>query len=171
MELAEDYALPVDIPFSRLNEKQIELLWQGVPERDFGGLNGFFAWLERRKYKMHLRIFLSRWRTYDPCPSCHGDRLNPGALAYRIGSQNLAEMSREKVLDLKERLDGLVLEEEQEEVAGRVLQQIRVRLGYLCEVGLGYLTLDRPLRTLSGGETQRVALTSSLSAKPNVSII
>ncbi|MEE2826655.1 MAG: excinuclease ABC subunit A, partial [Planctomycetota bacterium] len=165
MELAEDYALPVDIPFSRLNEKQIELLWQGVPERDFGGLNGFFAWLERRKYKMHLRIFLSRWRTYDPCPSCHGDRLNPGALAYRIGSQNLAEMSREKVLDLKERLDGLVLEEEQEEVAGRVLQQIRVRLGYLCEVGLGYLTLDRPLRTLSGGETQRVALTSSLGSQ------
>ncbi len=165
LDLADDYGVPVDVPFDQLSKSEIELLWTGVPERKFGGLNGFFAWLEKRKYKMHLRVFLSRWRTYDPCPACHGDRLKPEVLAYRIENQSLAEMSRQKVSVLRQGFEELQLGSANSEIAGRVLQQIRVRLKYLCEVGLGYLALDRPLRTLSGGETQRVALTSSLGSQ------
>ncbi|MCH2179771.1 MAG: excinuclease ABC subunit UvrA [Mariniblastus sp.] len=165
LELAEDYHLPVDVPFGKLTPAQVDLIWQGVPERDFGGLNGFFAWLEKRKYKMHLRVFLSRWRTYDPCPSCNQDRLRPEVLAYQVQGKNLAETSREKICDLRTRMDLFEMDSDEQVVAGRVLKQIRVRLKYLCEVGLGYLALDRPLRTLSGGETQRVSLTSSLGSQ------
>ncbi len=165
LELADDYDLPVDIPFRKLSQMQVSRIWEGVPERDFGGLNGFFAWLERRKYKMHLRVFLSRWRTYDPCPICHGDRLKPEVLAYRVDGQNLAELAGEKISVLRQRFESFSLDPIELEIAGRALQQITVRLKYLCEVGLGYLTLDRPMRTLSGGETQRVALTSSLGSQ------
>ena len=75
------------------------MIVHGVPERKFGGLDGFFAWLERRKYKMHIRVFLSRWRSYRPCPACGGTRLRPEALAARIGGRNIAEISAMKVAD------------------------------------------------------------------------
>jgi excinuclease UvrABC ATPase subunit len=77
----------------------LELIVNGVPERDFGGLKGFFAWLERRKYKMHIRVFLSRWRSYRTCPACNGARLRPEALATRVGGRNLAEVSAMKIRD------------------------------------------------------------------------
>ena len=92
LALAGDYDLPVDVPFAELTEPQRRLIEQGVPERKFGGLAGFFAWLERRKYKMHIRVFLSRWRSYRPCPACGGARLRPEALATRVGGQNIAEI-------------------------------------------------------------------------------
>ncbi len=90
--LAKDYGLPVDVPFAELNDEQRRLIVEGVPEREFGGLRGFFAWLERRKYKMHVRVFLSRWRSYRLCPACGGARLRPEALAVRIGGKNIAEI-------------------------------------------------------------------------------
>ncbi len=99
LALARDYELPVDVPFRELGERHRELLLHGVPERKFGGLEGFFAWLERRKYKMHVRVFLSRWRSYRPCPACGGARLRPEALAARIGGKNLGEISALKVRD------------------------------------------------------------------------
>jgi excinuclease ABC subunit A len=83
--LAGDYNIPLDVPFKNLTEEQKALIREGLPERNFGGLRGFFAWLERRKYKMHLRVFLSRWRSYRVCPSCNGTRLRPESLATRIG--------------------------------------------------------------------------------------
>jgi len=92
----------VDGPFSKLTEQQVELIVHGVPERKFGGLEGFFAWLERRKYKMHIRVFLSRWRSYRPCPACGGARLRPEALATRIGGRNMAEICALKVRDAAE---------------------------------------------------------------------
>jgi excinuclease ABC subunit A len=92
--LADDYSIPLDIPFRNLTEEQKSLIREGVPDRNFGGLRGFFDWLEKRKYKMHLRVFLSRWRSYRTCPTCVGTRLRPESLATKIGGKNIAEVCR-----------------------------------------------------------------------------
>ncbi len=164
MALAQDYQLPLDVPFRDLTPTQVLLVQEGVPERDFGGLRGFFQWLERRKYKMHLRVFLSRWRSYRTCPSCGGDRLRKEAVSVRVGQRNIAEVSRLKIREARRFFRSLNLAPSQQRIAGMILQQIDARLGYLEAVGLDYLTLDRTTRTLSGGEAQRVALTSALGS-------
>jgi excinuclease ABC subunit A len=164
LALAGDYGLPVDVPFRQLTAQQRQLILVGVPERSFGGLKGFFAWLERRKYKMHLRVFLSRWRSYRPCPACDGTRLRPEALATRVGGKNIAEISQMKISAAASFLGGLEVSAWQRQVTAGILEQARGRLTYLEQVGLGYLSLDRTLRTLSGGEAQRVALTSALGS-------
>jgi excinuclease ABC subunit A len=164
LALAADYQLPVDVPFSQLTPEHRRLITEGVPERNFGGLNGFFRWLERRKYKMHLRVYLSRWRKYVPCPACGGARLRPEALAVRIGGKNFSEVCRLKIREAHEFLDGLQLPEWRQQIAQPLLKDVRSRLTFLQEVGLGYVALDRPLRTLSGGEAQRIALTSTLGS-------
>ena len=164
LALAKDSDLPVDVPFSQLEPRHLELITSGVPEREFGGLDGFFAWLQRRKYKMHIRVFLSRWRSYRPCPACGGTRLRPEALATKIGGLNIAEVSALKVRDASEFFRGLELSDWQRHVGRMMLEQVGNRLGYLETVGLGYLTLDRTVRTLSGGEARRVALTSALGS-------
>ena len=164
LALAPDYGLPVDVPFRRLEPRHLELIRNGVPEREFGGLRGFFAWLERRKYKMHIRVFLSRWRSYRTCPACGGKRLRPEALATRIGGKNIAEVSAMKIADAVEFFRGLALSDWQRQVGRMMLDQVQARLGYLDAVGLGYLALDRTLRTLSGGEVRRVALTAALGS-------
>jgi excinuclease ABC subunit A len=163
-ELAPDYGIPLDVPFRELSAEHLRLITQGVKERAFGGLHGFFAWLERKKYKMHVRVFLSRWRSYRTCPKCGGARLNADALATQIGGRNMAEMCRMKVHDALEFFTRLELSDWQQSVGGSMLEQVVARLRYLETVGLGYLTLDRTLRTLSGGEAQRVALTSALGS-------
>ncbi|HEY1598015.1 MAG TPA: excinuclease ABC subunit UvrA [Pirellulales bacterium] len=162
--LADDYALPVDVPFATLTEEQRRLIFEGVPEREFGGLRGFFAWLERRKYKMHVRVFLSRWRSYRPCPACHGARLRPAALAVRIGGKNIAEICALPVDQAEPFVRALELSDWEKSVSRTMLEQVQARLAFLRTVGLGYLTLDRTLRTLSGGESQRVSLTSALGS-------
>src|SRR4029079_17456372 len=164
LALADDYKLPVDVPFAELTEEQRRLITEGVPERNFGGLNGFFRWLERRKYKMHLRVFLSRWRKYVPCPGCGGARLRPEALAARVGGKNFADVCGLKIRDALIFLDELQLPTWRRQVAQPLVKDVRSRLTYLQDVGLGYVSLDRPLRTLSGGEAQRVALTTTLGS-------
>jgi excinuclease ABC subunit A len=164
LALAADYALPVDVPYRELSDQQRRLIVEGVPERKFGGLTGFFAWLERRKYKMHLRVFLSRWRSYRPCPQCGGTRLRPEALATRIGGQNIAEISGLKIEDALTLFRQLELPAWERQLGRIMLDQVLARLKYLVDAGLGYLTLDRMLRTLSGGEAQRVALTGALGS-------
>ncbi len=243
--LAGDYHLPLDVPFKNLTEEQKVLIREGVPERNFGGLRGFFAWLEKRKYKMHLRVFLSRWRSYSVCPACNGTRLRPESLATQIGGLNIAQVCALKIRDAiaffrkltaeptplgrgqvatgdsTRRGEGAAKAEggrrkadpedsvsdiphspfptphsdapfhpftpsplhsqagtlspthsqadsglrQWERAVGRMmLDQVQSRLGYLESVGLGYLTLDRSLRTLSGGEAQRVSLTTALGS-------
>jgi len=162
--LADDYDLPVDVPFYELTPRHMELITAGVPERKFGGLEGFFAWLARRKYKMHIRVFLSRWRSYRPCETCGGTRLRPEALATRIGDRNIAEISAMKIRDAAEFFRGLELPDHERLVGRTMLEQVQNRLSYLEEVGLGYLALDRTVRTLSGGELRRVALTAALGS-------
>ena len=164
LALADDYDLPVDIPYRDLSEAQQRLVREGVAERDFGGLNGFFRWLERRKYKMHLRVFLSRWKSAWQCPGCEGRRLRRESLATGVGGKNIAEVSMMKIDSAINFFESLVLDDWQQTVAKSMLEQVRSRLGYLQAVGLGYLTLDRTLRTLSGGETQRITLTSALGS-------
>jgi excinuclease ABC subunit A len=164
LALAGEYKLPVDIPYRQLQPEHLELIQNGVPEKDFGGLRGFFHWLERRKYKMHLRVFLSRWRSYRPCPRCQGARLRPEALAARIAGRNIAELCRLKISDARNFVLSLKLTDWQRSVGRVMLDQVESRLRFLEEVGLGYLSLDRTLRTLSGGETQRVALTTALGS-------
>jgi excinuclease ABC subunit A len=164
LALAPDYDLPVDVPVRELSAAQWNLVDQGVADRNFGGLRGFFAWLERRKYKMHIRVFLSRWRSYEMCEECGGSRLRKEALASRIGGKNIAEICSLKSADAKAFFDQLPLDDSERTVGRTMLEQIHARLAYLQAAGLGYLQLDRALRTLSGGETQRVALATSLGS-------
>ncbi len=164
IELAEDYSFPLDVPFRELKPQHRDLLWGGVKERDFGGLNGFFRWLERRKYKMHLRVFLSRWRSFVECPDCRGRRLSEMSLAYRLNGRNIAELSLMPVVQLNPFLQELELPASAQRLASRVLAQIQQRLQYLGDVGVGYLSLDRTMRTLSDGEKQRVSLTRALGS-------
>jgi excinuclease ABC subunit A len=164
LALAKDCQLRIDVPYRDLSDEERRLVTEGVPERKFGGLNGFFAWLERRKYKMHLRVYLSRWRSSHPCPECGGTRLRPEALATRIGGRNIAEVSTMKIQDALAFFRSLEIPDWQRHIAKVMLDQTQARLKYLVDVGLGYLALDRTLRTLSGGEAQRVALTSALGS-------
>ena len=164
LAIADDYDIPVDVPYRKLKKRHLRLIQHGVPERDFGGLDGFFAWLDRKKYKMHVRIFATRFRSYRPCDDCGGKRLKPEALAYEIGGKNLADVLSMQADQAEEYFATLELERRESEIAAEPMSQIRNRIGFLQDVGLGYLQLDRTLRTLSGGETQRVALTSALGS-------
>ncbi|HEY2882173.1 MAG TPA: excinuclease ABC subunit UvrA, partial [Pirellulales bacterium] len=162
--LAPDYNLPLDVPFKTLTDDQRRLIVEGVPERNFGGLKGFFNWLEKHKYKMHLRVFLSRWRSYRTCPSCNGTRLRPEALAAQVGGLNIAQICALKINDCLAFFRNLQLSPWEQALARMMLEQLQARLGFLEAVGLGYLTADRSLRTLSGGEAQRVTLTTALGS-------
>ncbi len=164
LALADDYKLPVDVPYRELTDKQQAIVREGVPERDFGGLNGFFSWLERRKYKMHLRVFLSRWRSYYPCPKCDGQRLNADALAVRVAGKSMGNLASMKIREALDWFDSIELSNWQRQVGRLMMEQVVTRLRYLDRVGVGHLTVERPLRTLSGGEAQRVALTSALGS-------
>lgn len=164
LQLAREYQIPVDVPFADLEPAHRELLWRGIPDRNFGGLKGFFAYLERNRYKMHLRVFLSRWRSFQPCPTCEGQRFRPEALAVQISSHNLANIYQMKIRDALEFFRSLKLQEENRCTGHSMIEQVTARLAYLKDVGVGYLTLDRRLRTLSVGEMQRVTLTSALGS-------
>lgn len=164
LALAPDYGIPTSKPYRDLTAKHKKLIFDGVPERSFGGLKGFFAWLERKKYKMHIRVLLSRYRSYSTCSECNGRRLNPTALSYKVLDLNFAEFCSLEVRESLHRLDQMKLSSREESLVKNILSQVRNRLSYLNKVGLGYLTLDRTLRTLSGGEGQRVALTTALGS-------
>jgi excinuclease ABC subunit A len=164
LALAADYGIPVDVPFQKLTSKHLKLIQHGVPERNFGGLDGFFAWLDRKKYKMHIRVFASRFRSYRTCSDCGGKRFKPEALAYRIDGKSISDVLTMQAAEADAFFQALKLPQREAEIAAEPMRQIRERIGYLQDVGLGYLQLDRTLRTLSGGETQRVALTSALGS-------
>lgn len=164
LALAPDVKLPVDVPFRELSEEHLKIIRSGSPKHKFGGLDGFFSWLEKRKYKMHLRVFLSRWRSYRVCPECKGARLRPEALAVLVAGRNIAEVSALRINLALDFFRSLELSAWQREVGKMMLDQVQARLGFLAAVGLDYLSLDRTLRTLSGGEAQRVALTSALGS-------
>jgi excinuclease ABC subunit A len=153
--------IPMDRPFKLLTRTQQRAIIQG--DDDFYGIRGFFQWLETKRYKMHVRVFLSRYRSYLPCPACHGTRFTPEALLYRLGGMHIGQVY---ALDIKEasRFFKSLPIPNIDKAAHQILGEIQNRLQYLLDVGVGYLTLDRQSRTLSGGEVQRVALTSALGS-------
>jgi excinuclease ABC subunit A len=164
IDLAGDYNVRLDVSYEELNDDERRLITGGVPEREFGGLDGFFAWLDRRKYKMHIRVFASRWRSRRTCEACGGGRLRQDALATRIGDKNIVEISSMKIGDARAFLERLELTPWQRSVGGMMLEQVTARLSYLEAVGVGYLALDRAMNSLSGGEAQRVAMAGALGS-------
>jgi excinuclease ABC subunit A len=196
--------VPMDVPFAALSEEHQRWVLEGDPDygsddehqwpRSWYGVKGYFRWLETKAYKMHVRVLLSRYRAYTPCPDCEGKRLRPEALLYRLALPAGPLRRLESAASGEGRIDSLTLADfyalpirEAWAVVNRLSQtrakpvtgaspggadpvalalgEVRARLGYLVEVGLGYLTLDRPTRTLSGGETERVNLTACLGSR------
>lgn len=153
--------IPMDVPFNNLREDRKRAVIEG--DKDYYGIRGFFRWLETKTYKMHVRVYLSRYRTTTPCPDCQGTRFKPETLLYRIGGRDIAEIYLMPIQEADLYFRNLVVAKG-DKATLLVLSEIRNRLRYLMEVGLEYLTLDRQSRTLSGGEVQRVALTSALGS-------
>ncbi|MDO5567415.1 MAG: hypothetical protein Q4G59_12210, partial [Planctomycetia bacterium] len=161
---ANENGVRTDVPFSELTRDELRFVLNGSRESGYEGLNGFFIRLQKQKYKMHIRVFLSRWRSYRQCPLCHGTRLRPEALAVRIGEQNIYDLSTMRISEFLKVVDSWELTPWQRQLGQTSLTQVRNRLAYLEEVGLGYLTMDRLVRTLSEGEQRRVNLTSVLGS-------
>ncbi len=160
---ADALDIPVDRPFNRLAPEQVRRVIDGMPGSRYTGLAGFVADLERKTYRLHVRVFLNRWRSYRTCPACQGARLRPEALAVRIGGRNIAELSALATRDARAFLSGLGSDADHP-VAARLLGQVEARLRFLADLGLEYLTLDRSTRSLSAGELQRVVLARALGA-------
>jgi excinuclease ABC subunit A len=154
--------IPMNVPFERLSSDQQRRIIDG--EGKYFGVRGWFRWLEGRTYKMHVRVFLARYRSYRLCPSCNGGRLKPEASLFTINGATVVDVNQMSVADAAAFFDRLQLSPAQEEIAHLILTEIRSRLGYLLAVGLDYLTLDRQSRTLSGGELARVDLTRAVGS-------
>ena len=152
--------IPLDRPWSDLDEAHRRAVFEG--DEEFQGVLGFFRWLEAKKYKVQVRVFLSRYRGYQECHACGGSRLRPEALRVRVGGRGIQEVCGLSVREARAFLGGLVLEAEDAVVAGKVLSELERRLRLMAEVGLDYLSLDRPFGTLSGGEAQRIALATAV---------
>jgi excinuclease ABC subunit A len=156
--------IPLDVPFRELTAAQREAIVEGDRKQDFVGIKGFFAWLERKKYKLHVRVFLSRYRGYATCPECNGTRLRAEARAVNVAGRSITEVCQLTVKEARPFFEGLQLSPAETVIAEKVLEEIQQRLRFLDEVGLDYLTLDRLTSTLSGGETQRIQLATSLGS-------
>ncbi len=154
--------IDMDAPFNDLPRAEQRAIIEGKGK--WGGVRGFFAWLETKKYKLHVRVFLSKYRGYTLCPECNGGRLRQEARDVRVGGKTLPEVCALSIKEASQFFDALQLSTEQAAIADRVLHEIRRRLIFLLDVGLDYLTLDRLASTLSGGEAQRIQLATNLGS-------
>ncbi len=163
------HAIPMVVPYDQLPRAARELLWRGEPGGfDAGrwhGIDGWFRWLETRAYKMHVRVLLARYRSARVCESCGGTRFRPEVRSVRIDGQSIADVYGRTLRDLRAWFAGYAAPSSMGDSVEIVLEEVRSRLGYLCEVGLGYLTPDRATRTLSGGEMERVNLTTAVGSR------
>ncbi|MGH9589806.1 MAG: excinuclease ABC subunit UvrA, partial [Terracidiphilus sp.] len=160
---APELGVPLDIPWRDLPGSAREVVLRG--KNGFSGVYGFFAQLERKKYKLHVRVMLSKYRGYAECPDCRGQRLRAEARSVRIEGKNICQVSALTIAQARGFFDALTLTASQEEIAGPILEEVRRRLTFLDAVGLEYLTLDRLASTLSGGEAQRIQLATSLGSQ------
>jgi excinuclease ABC subunit A len=161
---ARGQGIPTNVPWRQLGAEQRRLILEGDPENKYEGVKGFFTWLERKKYKLHVRVFLSRYRGYATCPECSGTRLRAEARAVRITGRSITDLCKLTVKEARKFFTELQLTESHAKVADKILHEIRTRLQFLDEVGLDYLTLERLTSTLSGGESQRIQLATSLGS-------
>ena len=161
---------PIFKPYHELTQREKDMLWHGLPsERDNDkydqvSIDSFFNMVKENQYKIQYRVMLSRYRGKTICPDCHGTRLRKEAGWVRIAEKSLSELVEMPIVRLKEWFDRLQLDEQETKIAQRLLTEIHNRLQFLLDVGLGYLTLNRPSNTLSGGESQRINLTTSLGS-------
>jgi excinuclease ABC subunit A len=163
MKAAKASGMPVDKPWNGLTADEKARLYKG--DGSFYGINDFFEELEGKRYKLHVRVFLSRYRKGETCPSCRGKRLRPEALAYKVAGRDIAELGEMAVSGLLGFFEGLRLTEEKAAIVKEPLRQITLKLRFLLRVGLDYLNLNREARTLSGGEYQRVNLSNQLASR------
>ena len=153
----------LDVPWERLGERERRLVYEG--EGKFPGINGFFEEIESYRYKLHVRVFLSRYRTQSPCPVCAGARLKPSALAVKVAGLTISEFTALTIERAAAALESLELTAWEAAVGREILRQLSAKLTFLLRVGLGYLTLGRQTRTLSGGEAQRINLANQLGSQ------
>ncbi len=154
--------IPMNVPFNQLTPPEQRAVVEG--KKEWGGVRGFFDWLETKKYKLHVRVFLSKYRGYTICPECGGERLRREARDVKVGGLSIPEVCALSIKNCATFFDSLELSTEQTAIAERILFEIRRRTHFLVDVGLDYLTLDRLASTLSGGEAQRIQLATNLGS-------
>jgi excinuclease ABC subunit A len=159
---AKKYNLRLDVPVNQLTPAEYDLLYKGRSK--WYGIKGFFEWLETKKYKIHVRVKLAKYRSYEPCPQCHGSRLKTAASNVRFRDLTIADLFAMDVRTARRFWEYLPMSKQEEATAGHLRREIVNRLVYLDEVGLSYLSLDRQTRTLSGGESQRINLAAALGS-------
>lgn len=162
--LSKRHGFSMAEPFYKLSKEHQELLLEGDPDSDWRGVRGVFDWLETKKYKLHVRVFIAKYRGYTTCRDCAGGRLRKEARAVKIGGRDMSEVLAMSVSDASSFFDALELTTEERGIADRLLIEITRRLKFLREVGVEYLTLDRLASTLSGGESQRIQLATHLGS-------
>lgn len=162
IRLAPQLGFPIHKPYCELTPNELDILWHGRGK--FYGIDGFFKWVDENQYKIQYRVMKARYRGKTVCPECHGSRLKPDASYVKISGRTIMELVSMPVADLRRWFSELVLDDTESRVATRLLMEINSRIGFLCDVGLGYLTLDRLSSTLSGGESQRINLATSLGS-------
>ena len=160
---AKAAGVPTYVPWYDLTPEQQEFIYEG--KGSYPGVRGFFNELERKKYKLHVRVFLSKYRGYATCPECKGSRLRAEARAVLLEGKNITEVTSLTITGASDFFDSLQLSPAQMEIAGKILEEVRQRTNFLHQVGLDYLTLDRLASTLSGGEAQRIQLATSLGSR------
>ena len=159
---AEKAGFPIFTPYYELTDEQRRMLWEGT--RYFEGINAFFKMLQENQYKIQYRVMLARYRGKTLCPACHGTRLKPEAGYVRVGGKSISELVDLPITELKQFFDHLKLNAHDTQVATRILAEINSRIRFLLDVGLDYLTLNRLSNSLSGGESQRINLATSLGS-------
>jgi excinuclease ABC subunit A len=161
-EACRRHRIPTQIPFEKLHPDHRDILLNGKGE--FIGLKGFFNWMEGKRYKVHYRVFLSKYRAYTACPTCHNTRLKEEALYVRLAGKHIAQLCEMSISELQTFFNNLPLEDFQKKTGQRLLKEINDRIGFMVDVGLGYLTLSRQTRTLSSGEYQRITLARAMGS-------
>jgi excinuclease ABC subunit A len=162
VKAAKGHKINLKIPYKKLSGKTKKLLFSGAD--DFYGLDDFFEALEEKRYKLHVRVFLSRYRKPVTCEHCKGNRLRDEALAFKFDGMDISQISNLSISQLNDLFSNLVLSEHETEMSSEILRQINLKLSFLDRVGIGYLTLNREAKTLSGGESQRINISKQLAS-------
>lgn len=162
IRIAPRYDFPIHTPYASLTEEQHDFLWHG--KGPWPGIDGFFKWVDENQYKIQYRVLKARYRGKAECPKCHGSRLREDVAYVKVAGKSITELVTLSISKLRQFFNSIELSETDMKIAGRLLVEIRNRLNFVDEVGLGYLTLDRLSNTLSGGESQRINLATSLGS-------